>query len=157
MKRKTQPIQIYVSSVLGAPIEQVWSLLRDFDGLPRWHPAIAKSRIEAGRDAAAVGCVRALTLKSGEGVREQLLELSDEHKRVIYNILDSDVGLLNYVSVMTLFPVTDRNETFVSWSADFTTIAGLEAEKARMVEKDVFQAGLHALNAVLVREQANPN
>ena len=33
----------YASIILKAPVETVWSLVRDFNGLPKWAPNIAKS------------------------------------------------------------------------------------------------------------------
>ncbi len=38
----------HASSVINAPIEKVWARIRDFNGLPNWHPAIARSEIEGG-------------------------------------------------------------------------------------------------------------
>jgi hypothetical protein len=48
----------YASIILKAPVETVWSLVRDFNALPKWAPAIAKSKIEDGLDSDVVGCVR---------------------------------------------------------------------------------------------------
>ena len=45
----------YASAVIPAPAEQVWELVREFNGLPDWHPAIASSEIEGGRSAGEVG------------------------------------------------------------------------------------------------------
>ena len=43
-------IKVYTSSVIDASADAVWAHIRDFNGLPKWHPAIADSRIE-GLDA----------------------------------------------------------------------------------------------------------
>lgn len=147
MKRPVQPIQVYVSSVINGPIDAIWALVRDFNALPEWHPGIAKSRIEEDREGAAIGCVRNLVLNGGERVREQLLELSDIHHRFAYSILDSDVGLLDYIAEFALSPVTDGNRTFAVWSANFRTAPGQEKEKQTMVAQDVFQRGFDALKA----------
>ena len=40
--------RVYVSSVIAAPAAKVWERVRDFNGLPRWHPRIADSQIENG-------------------------------------------------------------------------------------------------------------
>ena len=40
--------RVYTSSVIGAPASKVWDRVRDFNGLPRWHPSIRESRIENG-------------------------------------------------------------------------------------------------------------
>jgi hypothetical protein len=147
MKRAIQPVQVYVSSVINAPIEAIWALVRDFNALPAWHPSIASSLIEENRDGAAVGCVRSFVLKGGEKVREQLLELSDTHYRFTYSILESDFGLLDYVAEFSLSPITDGNRTFAVWSANFRTAPGQETEKQAMVSDGVFQLGFDALKA----------
>ena len=40
--------RVYISSVINAPANRVWSLIRNFNGLPDWHPAVAESYIEGG-------------------------------------------------------------------------------------------------------------
>ena len=39
----------YASTVLNAPAKEVWALIRDFNALPAWHPAITDSEIEEGK------------------------------------------------------------------------------------------------------------
>ena len=68
--------RVYVSSVIAAPAAKVWARVRDFNGLPNWHPRIAESRIENGEPADRVGCIRAFSLRSGDRLREQLLCLT---------------------------------------------------------------------------------
>lgn len=85
--------RIMRSTVIDAPIERVWAVLRDFNSHAQWHPAIADSRIEDGRRPDEVGCVRAFRLKDGGALREQLILLSDRDHRLSYNILDSTVPL----------------------------------------------------------------
>ena len=64
--------RVYVSSVIEVPVARVWERVRDFNGLPSWHPAIAESRIENGDPADRIGCVRDFRLRNGERVREKL-------------------------------------------------------------------------------------
>ena len=66
----------YASIVLKAPVQTVWSLVRDFNGLPNWAPAVAKSKIENGLDADVVGCVRSFHTHDGGHIRERLLALA---------------------------------------------------------------------------------
>ena len=63
---------VTVSSVIDAPIEKVWARIRDFNGLPSWHPRMVKSEIEDGRAADEIGCVRRFELVSGATLREKL-------------------------------------------------------------------------------------
>ena len=55
----------YASIILKAPVETVWSLVRDFNALPKWAPGIAKSKIEDGLESDVVGCVRSFHTTDG--------------------------------------------------------------------------------------------
>src|ERR687896_181493 len=57
--------RVYTSSVINASADRVWGRIRDFNGLPNWHPAIAESRIENGEPADRIGCVRDFRLRNG--------------------------------------------------------------------------------------------
>ena len=94
----------HASSVINAPIEKVWARIRDFNGLPRWHPGIAKSEIEGGEPANQPGCIRVLTLKDGGVVRERLLEMSDMGHHYSYAILSSPLPVANYRATLRLRP-----------------------------------------------------
>ena len=39
-------ITVIRSAVIDAPIDRVWAVLRDFNSHGRWHPAVARSRME---------------------------------------------------------------------------------------------------------------
>ena len=41
--------QIVKSTIIDAPCDRVWEVLRDFNGHDRWHPAVATSAIERGQ------------------------------------------------------------------------------------------------------------
>lgn len=138
-------VKVYVSSVLGAPAEQVWRAIRDFNGLPDWHPAIADSRIENGLPSDRVGCVRNFNLKDGGNIREQLLSLSDFDYDFSYAILESPMGVENYVARVKLTPVTDGNRTFAEWSAEFDCPAERTRELADLIGNGVFQGGFESL------------
>ena len=90
-------IRVYVSSVIEAPADTVWSVIRDFNGLPKWTPFVADSRIEGGVAADTVGCVRHFRLRDGGEIREQLLALSDYDYQCTYSIIESPMGVENYV------------------------------------------------------------
>src|SRR3546814_5156516 len=92
--------EVYASSVIAAPAGRVWERVRDFNGLPGWHPLIVESRIEAGAPADQVGCVRAFRLKDGGFIREKLLALSDYDFSCSYSILESPMGVENYVATL---------------------------------------------------------
>ena len=125
--------RVYVSSVINARSDRVWARVRDFNGLPNWHPAIAESRIEDGEPADKIGCVRNFRLRNGDRIREQLLGLSDYDMFCTYSILESPMGVENYVATLRLTPVTDGERTFIEWTAEFDCAPEREAE---LVEQD---------------------
>ena len=140
-------VKVYVSSVIEAPIADVWALVRDFNALPAWHPVIADSRIEGDRAGSEVGCVRAFHTKDGGFIRERLLSLSDRDRAFAYSILESPMGVERYVAAVELTPVTDGNGTFAQWRAEFDCAPGRERELTDFIGQEVFQAGFDALKA----------
>jgi hypothetical protein len=140
-------VKVYTSSVLDAPADRVWSEIRDFNALPRWHPAIKDSYIEQHQPSDKVGCIRNFTLKAGGRIREQLLALSDFDYSVTYSILESPMDVENYVATLKLVPVTDGNRTFAEWTAEFDCAPARAGELARDIGQGVFQGGFDALKA----------
>src|SRR3954471_9010840 len=120
--------KIVRSTVIDAPIERGWAVLRDFNSHERWHSAIEASQIEGHERSDQVGCVRSFTLKDGNRIREQLLTLSDREHKSTYCILDATLPLQRYVATLVLKPVTDGNRTFWYWESTFQAPAGREAE-----------------------------
>jgi uncharacterized protein YndB with AHSA1/START domain len=111
--------QAYASIVIDAPVEAVWSLVRDFGALPSWVPGLGTCTIEDGRDADSIGCVRAFTLGNGTKIRERLLMLDDSHYAFAYNFEMPACPVENYLAEFELIPVTDGDRTFAQWSATF--------------------------------------
>jgi uncharacterized protein YndB with AHSA1/START domain len=138
-------LRVTRSTIVDAPIESVWEVLRDFNSHDRWHPAVAHSHIEGGEAPDQVGCVRNFHLRDGAHIREQLIALSDTDHISTYCILDATVPLQRYVATVHLRPVTDGNRTFWHWQSTFDTPRGREAELADMVGRGVYEAGFEAL------------
>jgi hypothetical protein len=137
------------STVIAAPVETLWAILRDFNGHDQWHPAVAESVIERGLPADRVGCVRRFRLADGSELRERLLTLSDADMAFSYCLLDTPIPLLNYVAHVRLAPVTDGDETFWHWESRFDTPKGREAELARLVGDEIYSSGFNAIRAHL--------
>ena len=139
--------KVYISSVIGAPADRIWQTIRDFNALPDWVPAVKESRIEGGQPADQVGCVRAFRLQDGGFLRERLLALSDYDFSVTYAILESPMGVENYIATLKLAPITDGNRTFAEWTAEFDCDPANEAELIDNIGNNVFQAAFDALKA----------
>jgi hypothetical protein len=144
-------IRVYVSSVIDAAADALWSRIRDFNALPQWHPGIADSRIENEQPSDRVGCIRHFHTKDGGMLRERLLALSDYDYSQTYEILESPLGVDNYVATLKLTPITDGNRSFAEWSAEFDCAEGRERELGDLIGQGVFQAGFDALKRRSVR------
>ena len=138
-------IHVYTSTVIDASADTVWAYVRDFNALPKWHPAIAESRIESGLPSDKIGCIRNFRLKDGGMIREQLLALSDYDYQCVYSILESPMGVENYVATLKFTPITDGARAFAEWSAEFDAPPNKERELADSIGNGVFQGGFDAL------------
>jgi Polyketide cyclase / dehydrase and lipid transport len=137
--------KVYVSSVIAAPAAEVWRLVRNFNGLADWTPLVAESRIEQNAPADQVGCIRNFRLKDGGIFRERLLALSDYDLSCTYSIIESPMGVENYIATLSLTPVTDGNRTFAEWQVEFDCPPEREKELVDQIGTGVFQAAFDAL------------
>jgi Polyketide cyclase / dehydrase and lipid transport len=144
-------IRVYTSSVIDASADLVWQRVRDFNALPVWHPAIADSRIENNEPSDRIGCVRHFHTRDGGMIRERLLALSDFDFSCVYEILESPMGVDNYVATLKLTPITDGARCFAEWSAEFDCAPGRERELNDTIGTGVFQGGFDALKRHFAR------
>jgi len=138
-------VKVYTSSVIDAPADRVWAVVRDFNGLPAWTPFVAESRIEGGQPADRVGCIRNFRLKDGGTIRERLLTLSDYDYQCTYSILESPMGVRDYIATLKLSPITDGDRTFAEWTAEFDCDPGRESALSDQIGRGVFQAAFDTL------------
>ena len=137
--------KIYTSSVIGSSVDRVWAVIRDFNGLPDWHPLVAESRIEAGAPADQVGCVRSFKLDDGEHLRERLLSHSDADRMYSYNFEKKPFDVDNYHATLRVKPVTDGNVSFVEWYTTFDADRDRVEEWVNFFSQEVFQSALNAV------------
>jgi uncharacterized protein YndB with AHSA1/START domain len=139
----------YASIILKAPVETVWGLIRDFNGLPSWAPGIVRSKIEDGLDADVVGCVRSFHLADGGHVRERLLTLDDAHHTFTYNFEKPAFPVKNYIATVRLYPVTQTDQTFAEWEATFDEAPADAGKYERIVSRQVFAANFANLARII--------
>jgi len=142
-------VEIRRSTIVNAPLEQVWAILRDFNGHEVWHPAVAASAIEEGAEGDHVGAVRNFQLSDGGRIREQLLALSDAETTFAYCILEAPVALRNYVAHVRLRPVTSDNRCLWEWRATFDAVASQRERLSRFVAEGIIAAGFRAVQDLL--------
>jgi hypothetical protein len=138
---------VSISSVIDAPIEKVWARIRDFNGLPGWHPRMVESRIEDGKAATEIGCVRNFKTATGATIRERLVAFSDDDRTVTYSIIGHPMPISNHSSTLRLERVTDGDRTYAVWTAEFDAPADQADAIAKGMGENVFQGGLNALKA----------
>jgi len=139
----------YASTILKAPVQTVWSLIRDFNGLPSWAPDVATSKIENELDADVVGCVRSFYNKAGDHIRERLLAMDDARYTFTYNFEKPAFPVKHYIAAVRLYPVTATNETFAEWTATFDEAPGDEGKYVKIVSNDVFGANWASLAKII--------
>ncbi len=138
-------VRIRESTIIDAPVEHVWQLLRDFNAHHRWHPAIVSSHMEDGLPPDCVGGVRNFRLADGGVLREQLIRCSDRDRSLSYCLLEAPVPLIGYVAHMRLRPVTDGARCYLEWFSEFHPPAPDLAAMVTLVRDGVYRAGFAAL------------
>ena len=135
--------------MIAEPIEDLWSILRDFNGLALWHPAVSASAIEAGEAADQVGAVRAIRLRDGSLIREQLLFMSDSQWSLGCCVLEAPVPLRNYLAVLRLRPVTEENACLWEWRASFDPPQAERDRLVHFVRDDLIETGFAGMRDFL--------
>jgi NADPH:quinone reductase len=142
-------VEVRRSTVIDAPVDDVWAILRDFNGHDRWHPAVATSVVEGGIASDVIGAVRDFRLADGSRIKEQLLALSDRDRSFDYCILEAPLPLMGYVASLRLKPVTDGNRTFWEWRSRFEPPPARREELVRLVGEGIYEAGFGAIKSLL--------
>lgn len=113
------------SAVIPAPIDNVWTALRNFHDLS-WAPNVVESLEKVG-DARGdqVGARRVLN----GAIHETLLAVDEQERFIRYSIDDgpgplSKTNVKGYSGLVRLFPVTDDNTTLVVWTSSWTVSQG---------------------------------
>jgi len=116
----------------------VWEAIGDFDGLHRWHPAVASS--ERGEEKGRR--VRRLSLQGGGQIVEALEGHDDKGRNYSYTILSGPLPVSNYRSELTVRE-DGVNRCTVRWSSRFDPVGG-EQEAVGAI-RGVYQAGFDSL------------
>ena len=146
-------VDIRRTTVIDAPVDELWTILRDFNSHAGWHPAVETSRIEGGETGDQIGAVRDFRLTDGSRIREQLLSLSDSKRSFSYCILEAPSPLRNYVAHVRLRPVTGEHACLWEWRASFDPPVPQRDRLARFVRDDIIEAGFAAMRSFLRGER----
>jgi hypothetical protein len=149
----------FASGLVDAPVERVWALVRAFAAEATWHPLVAASSLEGGKDGedgpgggagapadagagtasgqvagAPVGAVRVLRLRDGATLRERLVAASDDDHTLTYRIEASPLPVTEAEVTIRLRPLTAgasrAGRTFVEIRGTFTAGSEVDAQAA---------------------------
>ena len=67
-------VSVNRSTIIEAPIKNVWDILRDFNDHYKWHPSIEKSEIEKDKGSTQIGSVRNFNLIGENGLESNCFQ-----------------------------------------------------------------------------------
>jgi len=127
------------SAVFPIPIDELWKTFRDFSAVPRHFPGVSDVGLVGEGGPHSVGITRVIKWKSGEEIRQQLIELSDQFKVISWETVganfENDASAT--ITTIRLFRITETKETLVEWSADFA--ADVSAKTVLIEQKNYLQ------------------
>jgi len=125
----------YYSAILDHAVDDVWSLIRDFNNYPAYIDGVIESMIEDNKRGDEVGAVRRFNY-GGNWIRQRLSDHSDAQRSLTYVGLDPfafPAGRIadppsptRYEGTIHLLPIVDGNRTFIEWPVTLHTEPGEE-------------------------------
>ncbi|MDD1535305.1 SRPBCC family protein [Bradyrhizobium sp. WBOS4] len=122
--------QAYYSAVLDCPLDDAWSLIRDFNNYPAYIDGVSESVIEDDKRGDEVGAIRRFCYL-GNWIRQRLVDHSDRQHTLTYAGLEALQYPLEdgnrtptptrYQGSMHLRPIVEGDRTLIEWSVDLET------------------------------------
>lgn len=139
-------ISVIAGAVIDAPADVVWAILRPFQNMTVWHPAVERSDREGAAAPGTPGEIRALTLRGGSAVlRERLESVSDATRTVTYSIVEGALPVENYLGTLSVHTDTLSGRSFVEWGARCDVTAGASETDAAATLRSIYETGLSGL------------
>jgi hypothetical protein len=119
---------------------EVWTVIGDFDGLPRWNPGLERSELSNG------GTRRTLTLKAGGKVVEDLVDRDEAARSISYSIVEGPIPVTRHRATLS---ASDRgpNQCTVLWRSEFEP-NNVPADVVTGIFTGIFEGGLKHLAAL---------
>ncbi|WP_428151581.1 SRPBCC family protein [Brevundimonas sp.] len=125
---------LHIERIIAAPADFVWDRLRDFGAL---HTRVAPGLI---LDTVVEGDIRTVTFDGGLVVRERLIAIDDQHRRIVYSIL---TDLFEHHSASNMIVPEGEDRCRFVWVVDFLP----DDPKARI--EAMMNAGADAIKAAM--------
>ncbi|EFJ08620.1 hypothetical protein SELMODRAFT_59353, partial [Selaginella moellendorffii] len=119
--------------VVSAPIERLWAVASDYCNLHQWIPALHVCRWIAGDHPRAPGSVRYVEGSSTgcdgrkSWAKEKLLTMDESSHTISYALIESNLGMEDYVATMRVLGGPDGHNT-VEWSFELSPMEGASQE-----------------------------
>lgn len=161
-------VKVQESIIINVSPDEAWNLIKDFDKLHTWLPAVESSETKGGN---TVGAIRVLTLKGGGTITEELKKYNADKRSMKYRITemstaktvhhelsgeDVDVPVLpvnNYSATITVKDKDGKAE--VVWKAAFYRAflnneppEEMNEEAGKSAVTHVFKEGLENLKSM---------
>jgi hypothetical protein len=133
--------RVWESAVIPASVEKTWGLIRPLDF--SYHPNVVSAEIDGKASHDEVGVTKLISYKDGTKQRVKLIGLSDATYSLSWDLIESDppVAYSSCSHTIRLRRVTDSNQTFITWTTDYSKDASLEVtEDQRHKQRENFSA-----------------
>ncbi|KAA0065046.1 hypothetical protein IC582_006317 [Cucumis melo] len=131
--------------------DQIWPMIKDFFNFHKWFPTLANCYGLSGTNNAEVGSVRfcsGFSIPSSsdgsDGVvswsKERLVGVDEEHRRICYEMVDSNIGFKSYVATMEVGE-GGGGGCVIEWRFEVEAVEGLKLED--LVKK--YEVGLRSM------------
>jgi hypothetical protein len=125
---------------IAAPAAEVWARIRDFDGMPGWHPGVEASTTEGEGE----GAVRTLTMGDGSTVVERLDRFDDPGRSYRYSIVESRLPVTSYAATLRVEELGD-DRCRVAMVGEMTPVEGVPGPELATAVAGFYRAGLEQL------------
>ncbi|HWP49467.1 MAG TPA: SRPBCC family protein [Candidatus Limnocylindrales bacterium] len=145
-KRGLKQLEVVETVEVNAPPAVVWDKIKDFNGLPGWHPAFKNSRLDEANKS-----IRILTLQSGGQIIEKQISYDENNMSYTYSIEKADyrdVPVANYTATLHVRPGRGGG-SIVEWRGVFNPPPGMSAKESLKFVKNVYTTGLQNLKKIL--------
>jgi hypothetical protein len=127
---------------IAAPVDSVWAMLGDFNGLPGWLEFIRSSRLSDG------GRLRHLETIDGSVIVEELHEHSGPDMFYRYSIVEGPDPVADYMATLSASRSGVRNTT-VTWASRFEPVQSEMTASLVGRYEILYRAGLERLKMLV--------
>lgn len=143
--------------VIKADPARVWSVVKEFGGLHKWHPAVENTALEMRKDESGAEVQhRLITLRGGGSILEKLVGATDADMKLEYRIVEGVLPVSGYRAILQVKGGPGAGESTVIWTGRFYNKAnavdarpGEDNATAVKAVEGVYDAGLPALKKLL--------